>query len=198
MQISIVYHSGFGHTERLARAVEAGATEAGAKVSLLVASELSQRDKGPWETLENADAIIFGSPTYMGAVSAPFAEFAAASAAVYKRHGWKDKLAAGFTNSGKPAGDKFATLSQMFVLASQHGMLWVPPALHPGFSKAGDSYDVGINRTGHYTGVATHSYSDHSPDESPSGNELETGRLLGARVATLAARWTQSASNPAE
>ncbi len=192
-RVAIVYHSGFGHTERLARAVATGARQAGADVSLLLATELSDRHKGPWQELEDADAIIFGSPTYMGAASAQFAGFAFASSAVYKRHGWKDKLAAGFTNSGTPAGDKSSTLSQMFVLASQHGMLWVPPALPPGFCGGGDDYTSAINRTGHYSGVATHSFRGHSPDESPSPNELETGRLLGRRVALLAVRWSSAA-----
>ncbi len=126
----------------------------------------------------------------MGSVSAEFAAFAFASAAIYKQHGWKDKLAAGFTNSGTPAGDKFATLSQMFVLASQHGMIWVPPALHPGFTASSDDYATAVNRTGHYTGVGTHSFAKQSPDQSPNDAELKTGQLLGSRVARLTYRWT--------
>ena len=34
-RIAIVYHSGYGHTKKLAQAVEAGASEAGAQVTLL-------------------------------------------------------------------------------------------------------------------------------------------------------------------
>ncbi len=131
--IAIVYHSGYGHTKRLAHAVEKGVLDVGMEVNLLKAEDLANPDQGPWDLLKSAGAIIFGAPTYMGAASSTFKQFADASSSAWMNHDWKDKLAAGFTNSGSIAGDKSATLNQMFILACQHGMIWVSPAFKPGF-----------------------------------------------------------------
>jgi NAD(P)H dehydrogenase (quinone) len=189
VHVAIIYHSGYGHTERLAKAVATGAQEAGAKASLFLATELTTTESPHWEAIQTADAIIFGAPTYMGAASAEFKKFADTSSHVWANHGWKDKLAAGFTNSGSIAGDKSSTLNQMFILASQHGMIWVPPAFKPGFSNTKQKYETAINRTGFFTGVGTQSLDDHSPEQSPNAADLETGQLLGKRVALVARQW---------
>ena len=47
-------------------------------------------------------------------------------------HGWKDKIAAGFTNSGSRSGDKLATLIQLALFAARHGMHWINLGLPPG------------------------------------------------------------------
>jgi len=52
-----------------------------------------------WGDLEKAEAIIFGSPTYMGSASAEFKKFMDATSKIWYAQGWKDKIAAGFTNS---------------------------------------------------------------------------------------------------
>ena len=65
--VVIVYHSGFGHTQALAEAVASGARAvSGTVVSLIPVAEAEARAA----ELDAADAIIFGSPTYMGGVSA--------------------------------------------------------------------------------------------------------------------------------
>lgn len=60
--VAVVYHSGFGHTATLADAVAEGAREAGAAVDLIAVASMSDDD---WDRLDSADAMIFGSPTYM-------------------------------------------------------------------------------------------------------------------------------------
>ena len=77
--------------------------------------------KSGWEQLAAAKVIVFGSPTYMGSVSWQFKKFADASSKVWFTLGWKDKLAAGFTNSASMNGDKLSTLHYMFTLSQQHG-----------------------------------------------------------------------------
>ena len=68
--IAIAYHSGYGHTRALADAVAQGVARVpGATAALIDVVSLSDPD---WKALGQADAIIFGSPTYMGAVSGPF------------------------------------------------------------------------------------------------------------------------------
>ena len=44
---------------------------------------------------------------------------------------WRDKVAAGFTNSGAQNGDKLNSLISMALFAAQHGMIWVGLDLKP-------------------------------------------------------------------
>jgi NAD(P)H dehydrogenase (quinone) len=184
VKVAIVYHSGYGHTERQAAAVVAGAAEvAGVKAESYRVTSLNDE---VWQALAEADAIIFGSPTYMGSPSAAFQTFAEASSKVWAELGWKDKLAAGFTNSSGVNGDKLNTLTSFAVFAAQHGMHWVNLGLPPGwlFSAAGTAED--LNRLGGFLGAMAHSPSDAGPDIAPSGADLRTASHLGRRVAELA------------
>lgn len=104
-KVSIIYHSGFGYTAKTAESVAAGArTVENVEVNLLAISG-EQIKEGRWKddnvmaTLSASDAIIFGSPTYMGMVSGPFKCFADATAPIWFDMSWKDKLAGGFTSS---------------------------------------------------------------------------------------------------
>ena len=111
IKVAIVYHSGYGHTAVVAEHVAKGAGEVpGVEAALYKVEDLASPDNGPWDQLAAADAIIFGAPTYMGSASAPFKQFADASSKVWFTQGWKDKLSAGFTNSGSWSGDKLNTL----------------------------------------------------------------------------------------
>ncbi|HNY48134.1 MAG TPA: flavodoxin family protein, partial [Casimicrobium sp.] len=117
--VAIVYHSGYGHTKAVAEAVNKGvASVAGTTAYLISVTDI----EGQWQTLAKADAIIFGSPTYMGSASAPMKAFMDASSKVWFTQGWKDKLAAGFTVSSNQSGDKLATLQQLVTFALQHSM----------------------------------------------------------------------------
>ncbi|MBK7814712.1 MAG: NAD(P)H-dependent oxidoreductase [Rhodocyclaceae bacterium] len=179
-KIAVVFHSGYGHTQRMAEAVAEGA---GAQLIAIDAEgNITDAD---WATLEAADAIVLGSPTYMGSVSWQFKKFADASSKAWFAQKWKDKLFAGFTNSASMNGDKVSTLHYLFTLAMQHGGLWVGPALLPANTKAAQRND--INYLGSFSGAMAQSPSDASPDEMPPG-DLETAKLFGKRVAATAAR----------
>ena len=137
-KIAIVYHFGYGHTEKQAEAVRDGAADVeNTKVDFISVDDVDDN----WERLAAADAIIFGSPTHMGSVSAPFKEFMDKSSKVWAEQGWKDKIAAGFTNSASQSGDKLATLQQMAVLGAQHSMIWVGLGLLPGNNSSTGSVD---------------------------------------------------------
>ncbi len=178
-KIAIVYHSGFGHTKVLAEAVAKGAASiAGTTVDLVPVAEAEAKV----ETLNAADAIIFGSPTYMGSVSGPFKTWADTTAKVWFAQGWKDKLAAGFTNSSGPSGDKYATISAMWTLAMQHSMIWVSQGVMVG-TKQGD---VTLNRLSSWGGVMATSENAAPGENNPSKDDQASGFGLGARVATLA------------
>lgn len=179
-RITVVYHSGYGHTKRMAEAVAHGA---GAE--LLAIDADGNLPEGGWEALADADAIIMGSPTYMGSVSWQFKKFADASSRPWFTQQWKDKLFAGFTNSASMNGDKLSTLHYLFTLAMQHGGLWVGTGLMPANSKAAQRNDV--NYVASFSGAMAQTPSDAGVDEMLPG-DLETARLFGQRVAAAAAR----------
>ena len=138
-----------------------------------------------------ADAIVFGSPTYMGSPSAGFKQFAEQTS---KPWGdglrWKDKLAAGFTNSQAINGDKLNTLVSFAILAAQHGMHWVSLGLYPGWNTSTATADD-LNRLGSYLGAMAQSHGDEGPDVAPRASDLETAEELGRRVALAARRWVR-------
>lgn len=178
--IIVIYHSGYGHTAKIAQAVAQGAN-----AQLLAIDAQGNLPEGGWENLESADAIIFGSPTYMGSVSWQFKKFADASSKPWGTQKWKDKLAAGFTNSATMNGDKLSTLHYLFTLSMQHGMLWVGTGMMPANTKAAKRDDV--NYVGSFAGAMTQTPSDASVEEVVKG-DLETARLFGQRVAQVATR----------
>lgn len=186
--IAIVYHSGYGHTAVVAEAVAEGVKRAGATPKLLKIENAAQDFSAFLEEVTKADAVIFGAPTYMGDVSAPLKAFFEASAKVWMGMGWKDKIAAGFTNGLTFAGDKGHTLTSMLVLAMQHGMIWVGSALPLGNTNGNTtSAPEATNRLGYSMGVVTQS-DNAAPDVTPPAGDRETARLLGERVAKIAAK----------
>jgi len=179
-KIVIVYHSGYGHTKKVAEAVAEGSGGA-----LLTIDAEGNLPEGGWEQLAAADSIVFGSPTYMGSVSWQFKRFADASSKPWFGQQWKDKLAAGFTNSASMNGDKLSTLHYLFTLSQQHGMLWVGTGMMPSNSKAATRDDV--NYVASSSGLMTTTPSDASVDEMVPG-DLETARRFGRRVAEVRAK----------
>lgn len=184
-RVVIVYHSGYGHTEAQAKAVNSGAASVVDVSSKLIKVEDIDNN---WPELENADAIIFGAPTYMGSASAKFKEFADKTSKFWMKQKFKDKIAAGFTNSGSQSGDKLSTLIQMSILAAQHGMIWVGLDLLPGNNSSKGSVED-LNRIGSYLGAMAQSNVDEGPDKGPIKSDLLTAEKLGERVAKAAARW---------
>ena len=179
-KIAIVFHSGYGHTAKVAEAV--AATSAATLVAIDAEGNLPE---GGWDTLAAASLIVFGSPTYMGSVSWQFKKFADASSKPWFAQAWKDKLFAGFTNSATMNGDKHSTLHYMMTLAMQHSGLWVGTGMMPNNSKAAARDD--INYVGSSGGLMTTTPSDASTDEMVAG-DLATARKFGERLAAVANR----------
>lgn len=183
-KIAIVYHSGYGHTTVLAESVAEGARRVpGTQVDLVKVEEAEAK----WDLLNKADGLVFGAPTYMGSASAPFAAFMDASSKIWMKQQWKDKVAAGFTNSGSQNGDKLNTLVQMMLFAMQHGMVWIGLGLLPGNNTSKGSAND-INRLGSFAGAMAQSNNDESPDVAPPESDRKTAALLGERVAKFASR----------
>jgi len=183
--VAIIFHSGFGHTKVQADAVQRGAAAvAGVTVHLISIDEIDTH----WPVLDAADALILGTPTYMAGPSAPFKAFLDATSKRWADQVWKDKLAAGFTNSAGMNGDKLATLQQLNLFAMQHGMIWVGLGLLPGNTSASGSPED-LNRLAGFVGAMAQSNTDASPTEAPGASDQRTAEHLGRRVALASLRW---------
>ncbi|WP_460116470.1 flavodoxin family protein [Pseudomonas sp. S2_C03] len=182
--VVVVYHSGYGHTRVIAEAVAQGVERhPGSSCLLICVEDVDQH----WDLLHNADAIIFGAPTYMGSASARFKAFMEATSAFYLTQPWRDKLAAGFTNSGSLCGDKLNTLLQMAVFAAQHSMIWVGLDVLPARSSSGQ-FEGQMNRLGSSLGAMAQSNVEQPPEQAPPAEDRCTAAHLGERVARLAER----------
>jgi multimeric flavodoxin WrbA len=180
--VAVAFHSGYGHTAVLAEAVRRGAAEAGADVTLVPVDAITDEQ---WQRLDDADAIVFGSPTYMGGASAGFHTFAEATSGRWAEGRWADKLAAGFTNSASKSGDKSNALAFFAALAAQHRMLWVSLGLAPGWNSTSAS-EHDLNRLGYWSGAGAQTPMDGGTD-AVHPSDIATAEHLGARVAHQAA-----------
>jgi NAD(P)H dehydrogenase (quinone) len=201
--ISIVYHSGFGHTKVLAEKIQEGAQSINNNdVHLL---EIKGEDilNGQWKNetittkLDASDAIIFGCPTYMGSPSAVFKAFLEWAFYPWLDQKWKDKVAAGFTNSASQSGDKLNTLVDLQVFASQMGMVWIPLGDLPTNNYSEGSVET-VNRLGSFMGVMAQSNADQSFDVAPSEGDRLTALRFGTHVAKATQRWIGQAVYPTE
>ena len=184
--VSVIYFSGTGHTTKLAEAVNKGAASVAGVQTNLIAISGDDIVKGRYTNdavfaqLDASDAIIFGSPTYMGGPAAQFKAFADACGAKWYASAWRDKIAAGFTVSSGPSGDKLSTLHYFFTLAMQLGMIWIGLPELP-------MNDKGINRLSSYSGVMAQA-GQEATDVAPNAADKLTGELLGKRVAEYAVK----------
>ena len=179
--VSIIFFSGGGHTAKLAEAVHKGAASVGGVQAQLLAISGDDIVKGRYTNeavfakLDASDAIIFGSPTYMGGPAAQFKAFADASGGRWYGGAWRNKVAGGFTVSGSPSGDKSSTLNYFQTLAMQHGMVWIGPAEMP-------MQPNGVNRLGSFSGVMAQA-GQEPPEVAPTEGDKLTGEVFGKRVA---------------
>jgi multimeric flavodoxin WrbA len=177
-KIALVCHSGHGHTAHIARQVVEGAAEVpGVQVKVLRAHELAECA----ESLAAYDGVILGSPTYLGGVSAPFKAFMDATGRMWRLQSLRGKLAAGFTVSSLPAGDKQSTLQSLIVFAMQHGMLWmgnpVLPEQHDGVP-----YEEAANRLGSWSGLMAQA-GHAAPADAFAPGDVKGARLFGRNFA---------------
>jgi NAD(P)H dehydrogenase (quinone) len=168
----VLFHSGYGHTQRVAEFVAQGA-----KADLMAIDANGDITEAQWTQLDGADAIIFGAPTYMGMASWQFKKVADASSKRWFSSQWKDKVAGGFTISASPSGDKLSTLQFFITLAMQHGMIWV------GQSAQNDGT---INRIGSNSGLMSQVGPTSPAAEIPEG-DLQTAKAYGERIYQVAA-----------
>jgi NAD(P)H dehydrogenase (quinone) len=153
-RVLVVYHSQGGHTARMAELVAEGAAEVGAEVVCKPVEDCAAD-----ELLEH-DAIIIGSPTWYGLMSAPVKKLLDDSV---RFHGRLTGIVGGaFTSAGNIGGGNETTILSILQAMLIHGMIV-----------------QGTARGDHYGPVAI-----GAPDERAE----QQSRDLGRRVAELAAR----------
>ena len=186
-QISIIYHSTYGHTKLQAEAVFRGAQAVpGISARLYTTDEAATQ----MDALDASDAIIFGCPTYMGSMSAGMKVFLETAAKKWFTLAWKNKIAGAFTNSSSFSGDKLNTLVGLVINAMQHGMIFVGLGMMPASNRPDDMYhNAGPgpdahNRAGSYIGPMAASFQVNPPD-APCKGDLETAEKYGRRVAEI-------------
>ncbi len=183
--VVVVYFSGAGHTHLMAQAIAEGVQQVPDVSVELVRILGEQIVNGRWQDdtsmakLDRADAIVFGSPTYMGGVAAQFKAFIDAASSRWFQQAWKDKIAGGFTHSSSLSGDKQGTLIYLAINAAQHSMIWV------GFDQMPNPSN-GVNRLGSFLGVMGQSDIDMSgsPAVLHEGDRL-SAVLYGRRIAQV-------------
>lgn len=186
IKVAVVFHSASGSTRQLAKAVAAGAVSV--QGVAVIQAEIIGADISAGrfcnnlllEQLDSAKAIVFGSPTYMGSVSAQFKAFADASSERWERQLWATKIAAGFTIGSNFSGDQLHTLQYLQVFANQHGMLWT------GLDIPGNQNGGGLNRLGAQSGLIA-----QSTDGLLHETDLLTANYLGQRVAQLSKKFAE-------
>lgn len=181
LQITIVYHSGFGHTAQIATVLAETMQQHSDEVivNLLNVSEASSQQS----VLLDSDTIVFGSPTYFGNVSAEFKKFMETTGGFWFQQLWKDKLAAGFTNSSTSNGDKLATLNALSLFAAQHSMIWISQGVMPRFLC--DQQTEGQNRLGSYLGLMVQSDNNLKEVNPMHSGDLLTTELFARRIVDL-------------
>ncbi len=196
IHVAIAYHSLHGHTARLAQAAAAGCGLVEGVTTHLVEIRKEDVHEGRWkneaaiEILNAADAIIFGSPTYMGDTSAVFKMFLEWGFNPWLKQTWKDKFAAGFTNSASQSGDKLNTLQSLSVFAMQMGMIWVGVGDPPGNNWSGGSRND-LNRLGTWVGAMAQSHGDVPDETEPPDSDRETVSRLARRLCLITKRFKE-------
>ena len=178
-RIAIAYFTGSGHTRRVAETIADGAGAA----ALIDIEAMTPAD---WQDLDEAEAIVFGAPTYMGSSAARYDVFLEEASSRWPAQLWADRIAAGFTVATYPSGDKLSTLVRLAVYAAQMGMIWV------GQAEIGAPVDPdkpGINSAGSWLGLSATSSRDKT--ELVGADDLETARRFGARIAAATLRWRE-------
>ncbi len=195
-RILVLYHSAYGHVEAMARAVAEGVTGVdGATVTVkrvpeLVPEEVARASgmkldqDAPLATpdeLADHDAIIFGTPTRFGNMSAQMRNFLDQTGGLWARGALIGKIGSVFTSTASQHGGQETTLTSFHVTLLHHGMIVVGLP----YSFAGNTIMSEISGGTPY-GASTLAGADGS--RMPSANELAGARFQGAHVAGLAVK----------
>ncbi|MGP1605918.1 MAG: flavodoxin family protein [Moraxella sp.] len=174
--IAILFHSNYGHTRRVACAIQDGVLKLSPKVFCQI-FDVQKLMEDDWQYLDSADMLVFGSAVYLGGVTADFKKFMDSTSKRWLKRTWQGKMAAGFANSGGLSGDKLAVLQALCLFSMQHGMNWVGLPILPTGSTEND-----VNRLSSFLGLMTQSL-DAPPDITPCVGDIQTAVFFGEHLA---------------
>src|SRR5690554_7993347 len=196
-RVLVLYHSMYGHIETMAKAVAEGAGRvSGVEASIRRVPETMPEEafrKAGGKTDQDApvaspaelpdyDAIIFGTPTRFGNMSAQMRNFLDQTGGLWVKGALIGKLGSVFTSTGTGGGTETTVISFWHTLA-HHGMLIVGLPY-----SAAELNDISEVRSGSPYGAATLAGADGS--RQPTAKELALARFQGEHVARLAARFS--------
>lgn len=200
MKVNVIFHSVWGHIYRMAEAVADGARQVdGAQVKLFQVHETLPQDilasmgaveskksfaHIPEATLDNlseADAIIFGTATRYGMMTAQMKTFLDSTGQLWAKGALVGKVGSVFTASATQHGGQESTILNFHTVLLHHGMIIVGLP----YSETRQMTMAEITGGSPY-GVSTISGGDGS--RLPSENELAMARFQGKHVAEIAGR----------
>ncbi|MEN6542945.1 NAD(P)H:quinone oxidoreductase [Parvibaculum sp.] len=192
-RVLVLYHSSYGHIEKMAEAVAAGArSEAGVEVELkrvpetmteeqLKAAHMKTDQKAPVATVDELagyDAIILGTPTRFGNMTGQMRTFLDQTGGLWAQGKLIGKVGSVFTSTGVGIGNE-STILTTHVTLLHHGMVIVGvPFGAPGLGNTSEVHG------GSFYGAGSIAGSDGS--RSPSDMELDMAKHQGAHVARIA------------
>ena len=199
-KLLVLYYSSYGHVETLAQAIADGArTVAGVKVVVKRVPETMPEDAArkagvkldqvaevasPKE-LDQYDAILFGTPTRFGNMSAQMRNFLDQTGGLWVQGSLVGKVGSVFTSTGTGGGNESTIISFVTTLMHQ-GMIYVGL---PYTCK--ELADISELKGGSPWGAATIAGADGS--RTPSEKELAQARFQGRHVADITRRLTATA-----
>ena len=196
-KVLVLYYSAYGHIEQMAYAAAEGAKSAGAQVDVKRVPELVSEDvakksgfkldqKAPVATVDelpNYDAIIFGSGTRFGNVTAQLRNFMDQTGSLWMTGALVGKVGSVISSSATQHGGQESTI-----------LTFIPTLLHQGMIVVGLPYSfqgqTGLDeiKGGSPYGASTITGADGS--RQPSAVELEAARYQGRHVAEIASKLT--------
>jgi NAD(P)H dehydrogenase (quinone) len=194
-KVLMLYYSAWGHMEQMAYAAAEGAKAGGADVTVKRVPELVTEDvaksmhykldqKAPIakpEELADYDAIIIGSGTRYGNMTAQMKNFIDQTGALWMKGALVGKVGAAMTSTATQHGGQESTILSIHTVLLHHGMVIVGlPYAYQGQM----GHDV--IRGGSPYGASTVTGGDGS--RQPSEQDLEGARYQGKHVAEIAAK----------
>lgn len=194
-KVLVLYYSAWGHMEQMAYAAAEGAKEAGAKVDVKRVPELVPEDvqkamhyktdqKAPIakvDDLADYDAIIFGTGTRYGNMTAQMKNFIDQTGGLWMKGALVGKVGSVMSSSATQHGGQESTILSFHTVLLHHGMVIVGlPYAYQGQM----GHDV--IRGGSPYGASTVAGGDGS--RQPSAQDLEAAKYQGGHVAKIAAK----------
>jgi NAD(P)H dehydrogenase (quinone) len=194
-KVLVLYYSAWGHMEAMAEAAAEGAKSAGATVHIKRVPELVPEDiqkamhyktnqKAPIakpEELADYDAIIFGSGTRFGMMTAQMKNFLDQTGSLWMKGALVGKVGSAMSSAATQHGGQEATLLSFHTVMLHHGMVLVGlPYAYQG------QMGVDTIRGGSPYGATGLSGADGA--RAISEQELEAAKFQGAHVAKIAAK----------